>query len=207
MKLSDVDTLSATCAMCRVCPNSAYQTYPVLGITQGDEPILVIAQNPGEIKVTDSQRMWWVERFIREKMDPHVMTGWYRWDFETSHGYGQFARVFGTDWLDSGKFAYTNSVRCRTPKNERPDDKMLEACKTYTHQLSEGRKAIIYVGTLAAQLIPERLNAKLKIGVPVKSRDGLILKIPHYAAWRDPNEVDQYRKAVDIILKNVKGDE
>lgn len=194
------------CASCDVCEGSGYQTPPVLFAGNPDAPLLAIGQNPGEMKESDVNRMAWMhmmEGMIPDKILFPFMPFWYQWDFTTSPGYKRLSKVFGNKWVEEGLIAWTNAVRCRTPDNASPPKQMIEACFSWTQQLLEGRKGVIFVGAVARLQVLKERHLRLPWGVPKKHpRLGLILAIKHYSAWSGDDEAT-YREAVKLVKKKV----
>lgn len=175
-----VNHLFSQCGTCRVCNGAAYQTPPVLGVFSETAKYLVIAQNPGEIKASDLGRRWWSDEFS-SGMDIQNIKLFYEWDFITSKAYLEFSDVFGEGWLRSGMFSYTNSVRCRTPKNAPPSQEMIDACKTYTRSILilTGITRVITVGQIAARVI---IGESYAWGRVVAKGKVKVLPIMHYAS-------------------------
>lgn len=208
------------CAQCRVCEGSGYQTVPLLGCGEMNAPILVIAQNPGEIKTDDAHRFFTGQALAElvERRAPDVensISSWYQWDFGSSLGARRLGEIFGRRWLDSGLFYYTNAVRCRTISNRAPSDEMVENCRRFTMKLIEGRKAIIFVGRMAvAQLLGEEMNRLRRGELKQHPKYGLLLAVGHYAAWNTHEEIADYvakankikRMVHKMLLKEAEGE-
>lgn len=201
----NLSNLASGCAMCRACEGAAYQTPPVLYAGYPDAPIIAIGQNPGEIKTTDEARNAWLEIFQHsneEELSKH-MAFWYAWDFYDSPGYSRLEKIFGQGWLLEGNMAWTNAVRCRTKGNAPPSGNMITACKTWTEQVIEGRKAIIMVGGVARSQVMGEDARKLEWGSPRKHPDlGFILAVKHYSAWKG-TEAKIYADAVKRVKERV----
>lgn len=166
-----------------------------------NEPILVLGQNPGEIGDGDSNRKWWVNHFKRMAPLPEGMLSWYEWDFLTSRGYRELEKILGNGWLYTGKFAYSNAVRCRTFKNAKPSEEMQQSCKIYTRQLLYGRVALVLMGVVAVRQIMG--DTEFQWGKLIKSKSGvIILPIKHYVTWGEKT-VGVYSKIVEKLIKEI----
>lgn len=193
------------CFTCRVCPDSGYQTGPMYYAGNPQAQILVIAQNPGEVKESDKMRMRMVE--ILGNISPAEISGdalkmWYTLDFASSKAYVLMSQVFGENWItEDGIFAYTNSVRCRTPKNLPPNAAMVSACGVWTRKLVAEiqPKGIILLGSLAAQQMEAE---SLPVDVMKKHpKYGPMLRLRHFATWWNPADtVKRYEELVENFL-------
>jgi len=197
--------LTERCFSCHKCEGAQFQTPPAFGISRGNEPILIVAQNPGEIRVQDIDRQWWLEHFKHTQLNAKAFSLWYEWDFITSNGYTRFCDILGPNWLYSGHFAYTNAVRCRTHANQSPSDEMVQNCKAFTLNLMTDRRALILVGRVAAtQVLGDKPFEWGQI-IPLV-RKKFVLPIKHYSAWNYHNQqdVEFYKSAVDDLLVRLK---
>ena len=127
--------------LCKMCEGNGYQSPPVLMAGCKTAPILIVAQNPGEIKPDDRPRVFWSKRMNRyitgpqESLCDDPIQLWYEWDFGTSYAENRLATLFGKGWLSSDEYLYTNAVRCRTPGNKAPSAEMVENCYEWTKGL------------------------------------------------------------------------
>lgn len=169
--------------------------------------ILVIAQNPGEIKETDTSHMRAVEylnSIPHASLNEDILKMWYEIDFISSPAYVTMSKVFGHEWLtDSGGiYAYTNSVRCRTPKNSMPKHDMVINCRTWTRNLigEISPLGIIALGNVAA----EQLNALSMPNESMKKHPnfGPMLRLPHFVMWKN-EDIERYCELVNTFLKRV----
>lgn len=179
MKLLHYD-LWKKCKDCALCQGSRYQSPPLLGIFSGN-PILVIAQNPGEAKPDKKEHVQAAELMTDAGQfpGPYPLAHLYAVDFASSYAYRRgLTQYFGPDWLV--RFDYTNAVRCRTPDNDYPSSEMLVNCgHTYTNKLIRHYDAVIFVG-IAARI---QFNPAMPAMTIKKGKTGrLYLSIPHYAA-------------------------
>lgn len=179
---------------CRECPLSGYQTPPITFAGYFQSPYLVIGQNPGEIRPTDWGRLS-LAKLMKKEWHPARYTALYHHDFETSRGAHAMGSIFGTDWINSGEFCFTNVVLCRTKGNVKPSDDSLEAC--IEHNISPFidlwtangiAKTIVLMGRLAQMLTIRNSMQK-------------VWEIPHYARWAVNNQVDVLRKQWEETYK------
>lgn len=205
MTLSRADFLTTSCAKCAMCANSRYQAPPALYAGPFDAPVLVVAQNPGEIK--EKHRLELADAAHIEaasRADPNVIRFWYDYDFKTSNGFRSLASIFGPDWLSTGQYVFTNSVRCRTKGNEAPSTEMVDSCASWTRQLVDGRKAVIVVGAVARGQLLGAEAEKLPWGTPRKKGSVIYLAVKHYSAWGGASEAREYEAAVKRVLEALK---
>jgi len=122
-----------------------YLTDPCPPIIVGGSHILVIGQNPGQPQsVVEIDEMNNATDLL--ELD-EVYTRW----FKQSKLYSQLGRYLEPNWLDTGKYSFTNVVRCRTFQNSHPTRQMVDH---YRRELVNtciygNFKAIICVGNLA----------------------------------------------------------
>lgn len=203
MDVGQYTQLWLACSSCRLCMGSAYQSIPLLIAGDKDAPIAFISQNPGEIKPTDVSRHWFARESYRWNMYEHVhtMQTFYDWDFATSSAAQTIAKITGDrDWVTSGHYLWTNSVRCRTEGNTRPDDEMIEACRLYTDMIIENRKAVIVIGDVARQQIFG--DKPITYGEIKRTKSfGLITYFKHQVRWSD-EDIEHYTQ----VLDNIKGE-
>lgn len=199
------------CAKCRECEGAAYQTPPPLFCGNIKAPIMVIAQNPGEIRSNDKFRLEIGARLLsvtQNDLPDEFLEAWYMSDYVTSQNYATVSKILSGDWLDSGRYLYTNAVRCRTPKNAMPSKEMIQACAVWTRKLyfAEPRLGAILLGDVATQQLLGADESKLKIGRARKHpKFGILLRLPHPSRWSDA-DVTAYKEAVkefDDILRGV----
>lgn len=200
-------SLVVSCAKCNLCEGSGYQAPPALIAGKIDAPILVIGQNPGEIKPSDLHRQWWARALTdyvgmkSTEASPDLIHTWYTWDFGTSSGSTKLAGVLGLNWMANGLFTFTNAVRCRTPGNESPSNEMIETCEAWTKMLIGQRLGIIMMGNIARSQILKEDSSKSPWGQVKKHPTlGLVLSIKHYSAWTG-SESDNYHEAVGVMIK------
>ena len=192
------------CARCRVCEDAAYQAPPVAYVGDFDSPILVVAQNPGEIKSGDLVRkatarnmLLKANRTTADSDISDVILGWYFEDFTTSPGYKEMSKLFGKDWLLSGIYLYTNAVRCRTQFNKSPSSQMQTECWKYTRQLLFDREAVVMIGSVAKQQVCGTMKLTKSVATLVDGK--YYLYIPHYVRWTAP-KIEAYQYALRSIL-------
>jgi len=174
------------CKDCALCQSSRYQSPPLLGIF-GDNPILVVAQNPGEAKQHRPEHVQAAAEMTAAGTlrEPDALAYLYKNDFIHSYAYKVgLHQFFGADWLD--RFDYTNAVRCRTPINEYPSAEMMFNCgREYTSKLIRRYDAIIFIGA-AARMQFNLMMSPVSSLSPMVIRKGktgrLYLAVPHYAA-------------------------
>lgn len=192
------------CAACRVCEGAAYQAVPSLYAGYFSAPVLVIAQNPGEIKPNDKLRLLTADQLKRETeafVSDVAFWSWYMWDFGTSYGCKTLERIFGKDWLTSGTYVYTNAVRCRTKGNATPSLEMKATCRFWTTEMIKDRKAIVLIGKLAAEQLLAGDASSISFGEIKKHKwYGHVLYIPHYSAWKHGDDV-RFRNLVKKLLE------
>lgn len=194
------------CANCLSCKDSSYQTPPVLCTGNEDSDLMVIAQNPGEIKGTTWRNLLAAEMIKAPQSEccGALMKSLYRLDFESSHGCEVLTEVFGNMWLD--EWLYTNAVRCRTKNNKSPSVEMVGACNTWTRILLQQRKVrcIVFIGVMAAsQYLGENIKY-VQNCVPrrhPKTR-AVLLALPHYVKW-SASDISDYARII-IRMKETK---
>lgn len=130
------EKLISRISACSACKEGRYQTPPMTYAGKLSAPVLVVAQNPGEIKSGDNERRWWLDHLNDKKTytSAELMKMWYDWDFGTSSACAKLGHVFGRDWLKSGIYVFTNAVLCRTQHNHPPYPTMIQRC---SHNLIE----------------------------------------------------------------------
>lgn len=190
------------CSECRLCKGAAYQMPPFLYAGSGDPSILVIAQNPGEIGSDDKWRPK-LQKYAFSLDSAVALKVLYDVDFITSHGYEMMEKIFGEGWFLTGKFMYTNAVRCRTPKNGTPSSEMISNCMSWTAQLPLP-PLVVLMGSIARKQFCEMVKkpeldvykiVKLKREQPVR-----VMTIPHYAAMK-PKDFDQARDLFEKAME------
>lgn len=197
--MADLSPYILGCVGCRLCKGAAYQLPPFLYAGNPKAHILVIAQNPGEIG-GDEKDKWRKELLplvTQAEGDTNalVLKTIYDVDFATSHGYHEMEKIFGTNWLSTGKFLYTNAVRCRTEKNEAPSDEMESNCMAWTSQLPIP-KVVVLMGKVAMRQFCEMVHKpELDTWKMVKLTRGTklshVVTIPHYAAIRSHADLER----------------
>lgn len=201
--MSNLSPYYLACSECRLCEGSAYQMPPFLYAGSDKPSVLVIAQNPGEIK-GDEWRLKIADYSFKVKTAESLKTT-YEIDFFTSSGCTTMGKIFGENWLLSGKFMYTNAVRCRTPDNKMPSDTMALNCAGWTAQLPTppvvvlmGRMAVSQFCTMVKkpELKPWKM-AKLK-----KGRETVyVLAIPHYVAMKGHDDLNTAKELFEEALE------
>lgn len=179
------------CSNCRLCEGAAYQMPPFLFAGSDEPDILVIAQNPGEMK--DDWRFAIADYSFAAKT-PEALKTIYDIDFITSHGYKTMGSIFGEGWLATGRFMYTNAVRCRTPGNKEPSAQMVTNCAGWTSQLPTPPLVVLMGKTAAYQFCTMVKKPELKPWKIVKLKGhGLthIMTIPHYVAMKSHKEIEE----------------
>lgn len=178
------------CSLCRACEGSAYQTVPMLAagtLRATKRPILIIAQNPGEIRADDRIR------HVMTRMQPATDEGldlWYSIDFGTSPAAAKMGQVFGEDFVLNPDFVYTNAVRCRTRANATPSDEMITNCIVWTKGLIAMHKprGIVLLGRVAvAQLLGEKEGELPVMTMRKHPTYGPMLALPHHVKWDTTN--------------------
>lgn len=180
------------CAACDVCKGAGYQVAPLLYAGNESAKIVAVAQNPGEM--SDTKQIAFMNAITSMVGDPEMdeatlcraLYNVYHIDFTMSSMYATMTKAFGDGWLLD--VTYTNAVRCRTPKNEKPSDEMMWACQVWSRKLIErpNVKGVILLGAFArAQLFP---GMEDKLGFFTLRRNGptgrLVLTLPHPAIWK-----------------------
>lgn len=205
--LSKDETLQ--CWECRFCPGAAYQVPPILYCGYLEAPILVIGQNPGEINYQSNSshgKKWIkVEEFLKlPNKTADEIVGFYNWDFGESHGRYMLDRIFGEHWLESGRFCYTNAVRCRTPSNQSPSEIMQASCWNWTKRLLAHRRFVVLMGAVARYQVLGSRAAELPWGASRRLKNGVhVMAIRHYAAWRSTAEINEYQTAFSNTLSKL----
>lgn len=203
--------LLGSCALCNLCVGAGHQAPPAMFAGKFDAPILVIGQNPGEMRGDDTKGLWWADKlsFVRThypKADTVLglmVKNWYDWDFGLSHGNDMLEKLFGFGWLESGKYCFTNAVRCRTPGNAAPSPEMIANCAAWTRMLLINRRATILMGRVALDQTLGEEAGKLGWGMPRKHpRHGVMMAIQHYSTWKG-DMTSEYRAAVVRIQKEI----
>jgi uracil-DNA glycosylase len=199
-------------ASCRLCAGAAYQSPPVFLAGSSNPKVLVIGQNPGEIKPDDVDRLWWADKMADAYSKSPSLDGagvllknWYDWDFGTSGGAKRMGQVFGDSWVENGDFAFTNAVRCRTPGNKAPTAEMVDNCTTYTRKLMFNfhLKAIVMMGQVAVGQVLGADAHKLSWATPRRHpKLGIIMSIKHYASWHGEDLKDS-REAWARVAKEI----
>lgn len=181
------------CGQCDACgPMAGYQSVPLLYAGSIKASIVVIGQNPGEIKDFATFRLSQAQETFEAKTY-HELRTFYQWDFSTSYGAKTLAGVFGSDWLTSGEYMFTNAVRCRTRGNYVPTKFMIDHCRYWTTELLEinrpFRKGIVYISRIALEQGIYGSDLKgLRPLTPLKMRwvDGWTdpcIYLRHYRVW------------------------
>lgn len=176
-----------SCFTCAACDGAQYQMSPQLIAGNATDPaILIIAQNPGEIH-EDGMRQRLIEMAGAGMFtDPAAIKALADVDFGTSPACQRMNTVFGEGWFESNRFAYTNAVRCRTPKNAKPEDEMVTNCSVWTKLVINSLKprGIVILGNVAyEQLFPRDESIKV-MEMKRHKTYGPILRLPHFSAWR-----------------------
>lgn len=195
----DYDVIS--CHKCRACTGAAFQASPILAIGELDAPILIVAQNPGVFD-TDTHAEFQQRWEEAETADEHLVLGYL--DFAGTKADSTFAKVFGRGWLESGKFCYTNAIRCRTPNNEAPSNQMRYNCNDWTQLLLPKRKIVVVVGAVAREQVT-RNNMPNGSFRRLSGTGTYVITMTHYSAWRG-SEHDRYRDMFNQVLNYVETD-
>jgi uracil-DNA glycosylase len=199
------------CALCRQCDGAAYQSPPALSLGPDDAPIVIIAQNPGEIHSDDKFRLAMADAMLTvasEETSGTFLRAWYSADYLTSGSAATMTKVLGDDWLRSGRYLYTNAVRCRTPGNNKPSREMIDACSTWTRKVffAHKRDGVILLGALAAEQLLGKLASKISVGEykhhPVL---GLVLRLSHPATWKTGGNLTVVRNTINKYLSELGG--
>lgn len=168
-------------AQCRKCAGAAYQAPPAWYAGNKHAPILVVAQNPGEMhdpKEITLAKFVMAEVEASDNVDS-LIRAWYTFDFSISKGATRLAEAFGEGWLRTGHFCYTNAVLCRTSENKAPSSEMISKCATWTSSLMFGKKLIISVGGVAR----DQVDAEMAKYPSLEKTERF--HIAHYSAWAD----------------------
>ena len=202
-----------TASLSNSCSGAGYQAPPALMAGMLTSPILVIAQNPGEIKSDDTFRLGMgnaMQKLVQAPaIDPptcaHALYNWYFTDFITSKGYARMSEVFGDDWLFND-FAFTNAVLCRTPGNEAPSSEMIATCATWTRivAMRPTVKALVFIGKIAAkQHLGEKIDKLPPNTIKFHKESGkFLVYFPHYTIWQD-KLIPDYRDTITSLRKAV----
>mgnify|MGYP005816412539 CR=1 FL=1 len=193
------EQLFTNCSRCGICAGSRLQAPPMLYLGDINAPILVIAQNPGWIADNDSFRLASGRAMLKlsglegdDAIIGAAQKAWYEADFTTSHAYGAIESICGKDWLNSGRYLYTNAVRCRTNGNETSSKEMKTSCATWTRMLLDrpSVKGVIFIGRLAVEQVLGNDADKLQpMALKKQTKTGLLLlAIPHYSRWTGTDE-------------------
>lgn len=199
---------SVSCANCQVCDGSRWLQPPDWYCGVFSAPVLIMGQNPGQFHPETSPHLAKLVKGMWDSLEdgtatPGSIKAAYQWMFSLSKAAKFFAELVGDPkWLTSGRFIYTNAVRCCTPNNQRPSAQMQENCKQWTRPLlrSSHRKAFILVGTVARDQV---LSDKSPWNVPLSRGDKHLICIKHYAALRSTVETDEAISAVRRFLERV----
>jgi uracil-DNA glycosylase len=212
----DENHLMAKCARCTACRGAGYQTPPMLGLGSFGAPILIVAQNPGEINQNDELRLAFaglVETAIREEWGNDIIgrtsAAFYRADFEDTIQHLRMSRAFGRDWLSSGLFYYTNAVRCRTEFNGTPSKEMSGNCLTWTKILSANRSVIVTLGSVASEQVWGNNPPKPLTPTRAKIRSSGVVTIavraPHPVIWKR-EVIETLRGVMADVVSSLKED-
>ena len=214
-KLDEIQ-LAAKCAQCTACRGAGYQSPPMLGLGSFEAPILVVAQNPGEINQNDDLRLAFaglVDTSIREEWGNEVIgriaSAFYRADFEETTQHLRLARVFSRNWLSSGLYYYTNAVRCRTEFNSAPSKEMAGNCLTWTKILSANRSVIVTLGSVASEQVWGSNPPKPLIPTKAKIRSSgvttIAIRAPHPVIWKR-EVIETLRDVMVDVISALKED-
>lgn len=186
--------LAQTCMGCRLCgPKSAAVTWPALGYFPPTAKILLIGQNPAQPKMgqekIEFKRDW--EKYF-DTADPIEYMAWYGKWLKVSSMARELEAYLGRAWLDSGLFAVTNAVRCRTFNNRIPSEDWMYNCKRYTQEVIKDFRYVVVMGSLARKQVRLERGPAPKVYLDMET-DRYYLYIAHYV-WR-PKEGDGSRTA------------
>lgn len=196
-----------SCYSCTACAGAQYQMSPQLIAGNATDPsILVIAQNPGEIHEGDKMRFRAIEMAKAGMFDtPDAVKALYDIDFGTSPACSRMATVFGEGWFESGRFAYTNAVRCRTPGNASPSAEMVANCSVWTKLVISMLKprGIILLGNVAYSQLFGDSDVIKPLEMKRHKTHGPILRLPHFSAWRyeDSYQMQELFKSFNARIK------
>lgn len=201
--------VAAECLGCRICGSkAAHMTWPILGYFPPEAKILLIGQNPAEPKIAkelEEFRSAWEPNF--DKVQPMEYLDWYAGWFRLSQMHRELEPYLGRGWFDTGLFAVTNAVRCRTKKNEPPNEIMTQNCKKYTAALLDRYRFAITMGSLARNQIGINPAPPPKV-LAFLEKDLTVLCIAHYA-WRpktgDQNRTKEKQTAMWFVQKVREG--
>jgi uracil-DNA glycosylase len=194
------------CSACTQCEGAAYQLPPFLYAGSSTPTVLVMAQNPGEIK--EDWRLD-LSKLIDEKTTGETLKTIYDIDFITSHGHKQMTKIFGDTWLTNGKFMYTNAVRCRTKDNAPPSNEMIENCLAWTYQLPIPQ-IVILMGKIAVKQFCTMVGkSELPLWRTVKltrskSKVTYVTTMPHYSAMRSHSDFDDAKRLFEKTLEDAE---
>lgn len=195
-----IEALATECMGCNLCGEKAgYLTWPLLGYFPPTAKILLIGQNPAEPKIHQELQEFrgiWKPNF--DTTNPMDYLDWYSGWFRISSMCSELEAYLGAGWFDTGLFAITNAVRCRTKDNKTPNDIMRGNCKRYTTELVSRYRYIICMGSVA------RHQMGINSAPPPKIYSFLeevrtVLCIGHYA-WR-PSTGDVQRREEKRVAK------
>lgn len=180
----DVVSLARACMQCTVC-GTPKQFPPALGIFPPEAKVLLVGQNPGWAKDDDAERQWWSRSFAATPpADPTEFARWYSRDFGSSYAAKALALVLGEGWLESGRYAFTNAVRCRTEGNATPEEAMITSCSIYTRQLLQRFTGLLVMGRTALDQLNALLGSLIEPLTLTEAKNWVVYAIPHYSAWR-----------------------
>lgn len=218
--MTDVTEYIRSCSNCRLCVGSNHQSPPISYSGSITGRVLILGQNPGEVGSDDAQRNWWNARVqmpaVRD--DAIAMKNWYDWDFAFSNGARRLGWMIGNQgWLNTGDFAFSNAVRCRTVKNAAPSGEMLENCAEHSRDLidlwmksrgNEDARLLVLMGAYSVNsfkrlfdMVPLDIQYYEPFKLPLL---GTVFPMKHYAVWRgDSNRVRERFKQVYASLDKV----
>lgn len=194
--------MDAKCALCRKCIGAAFQCVPVFMCGASAGRFLVIGQNPSSATPIQKDELYLfslINNHLKNSNSSDVSISDDKWirllhqyEFGISYGRKRLDSIFGEEWLESGKYAYTNAVRCRTPEKVSPSTEMIENCRKFTTHLIYGRDAVFFIGTVArSQYFSEDPDKDWVIDPKL----GLCVFIKHYSHWQF-NKVEKYQELV-----------
>ena len=176
--------LANDCIGCQLCGSAAgHMTWPILGYFPPTAKILLIGQNPAESKNQQEMKEYlakWKPNF--DTVNPLEYLEWYSGWFRISTMCVELEAFFGRGWFDTGLFAITNAVRCRTKNNVAPTDIMASNCRKFTIPLLERYKYVIAMGSIARKQLGINADAPPKVYTFLET-DRTVLCIGHYN-WR-----------------------
>ncbi len=140
--------------------------------------------------------------------DDSATPGYLKAQYQHLFGISKAAKVIGelVDdplWLTSGRFLFTNAVRCTTPENQTPSEEMQENCRQWTFPLVSHHHwaGLITMGDVARR----QLTHSQPTWNTVLRRDHQFLVcIKHYSSFRFHHEFEAAKAAVMDLFAHIQ---